>query len=152
MSLPDLHVAFLHFTFDSARYELSKQATRVHLSPKAFDLLHLLLARRPAVVRRQTIDDALWPDTAVGVSSLSRLMAEEAARLLQAMGAETRMFNPSGLPLPDDAPESHPKVAELRELDTYKTQLLTTVSHDLKNPLGAIAGSCSCACCSCVAS
>lgn len=37
--------------------------------------------------------------------SFSRLMAEEAARLLQAMGAETRMFNPSGLPLPDDAPE-----------------------------------------------
>ena len=32
--------------------------------------------------------------------SFSRLMAEEAARLLQAMGAETRMFNPSGLPLP----------------------------------------------------
>jgi arsenic resistance protein ArsH len=46
-------------------------------------------------------------------------MAEEAARLLQAMGAETRMFNPSGLPLPDDAPESHPKVAELRELCTW---------------------------------
>jgi arsenic resistance protein ArsH len=51
--------------------------------------------------------------------SFSRLMAEEAARLLQAMGAETRMFNPSGLPLPDDAPESHPKVAELRELCTW---------------------------------
>ena len=51
--------------------------------------------------------------------SFSRLMAEEAARLLQAMGAETRMFNPSGLPLPDDAPESHPKVIELRELCTW---------------------------------
>jgi len=35
------------------------------------------------------------------------------------MGAETRMFNPSGLPLPDDAPESHPKVIELRELCTW---------------------------------
>lgn len=51
--------------------------------------------------------------------SFSRLMAEEAARLLEAMGAETRMFNPSGLPLPDDAPESHPKVIELRELCTW---------------------------------
>ncbi len=51
--------------------------------------------------------------------SFSRLMAEEAARLLQPMGAETRMFNPSGLPLPDDAPESHPKVIELRELCTW---------------------------------
>ena len=47
--------------------------------------------------------------------SFSRLLTEEAARLLTAMGAEVRMFNPSGLPLPDDAPESHPKVVELRE-------------------------------------
>ena len=48
--------------------------------------------------------------------SFSRLLVEEAARLLTAMGAEVRVFNPSGLPLPDDAPESHPKVVELREL------------------------------------
>jgi arsenic resistance protein ArsH len=48
--------------------------------------------------------------------SYSRLTTEEAARLLTAMGAEVKIFNPSGLPLPDDAPETHPKVAELREL------------------------------------
>ncbi|MBC9250690.1 MULTISPECIES: arsenical resistance protein ArsH [Pseudomonas] len=48
--------------------------------------------------------------------SFSRLLTEEAARLLQRFGAETRIFDPSGLPLPDDAPESHPKVRELREL------------------------------------
>ena len=38
--------------------------------------------------------------------SFSRLLVEEAARLLQHFGAETRIFNPSGLPLPDDAPRS----------------------------------------------
>lgn len=48
--------------------------------------------------------------------SFSRLLAEEAARLLRAMGAEPRLFNPTGLPLPDDAPETHPKVEELRNL------------------------------------
>ncbi|EKI0353937.1 arsenical resistance protein ArsH [Salmonella enterica subsp. enterica serovar Infantis] len=48
--------------------------------------------------------------------SYSRLATEEACRLLTAMGADVRIFNPSGLPLPDDAPESHPKVMELREL------------------------------------
>ncbi|OXJ13381.1 arsenical resistance protein ArsH [Burkholderia sp. AU6039] len=48
--------------------------------------------------------------------SFSRLLVEEAARLLTAMGAEARIFNPAGLPLPDDAPDDHPKVAELREL------------------------------------
>jgi len=48
--------------------------------------------------------------------SFSRLLVEEAARLLEHFGAETRIFNPSGLPLPDDAPAAHPKVQELREL------------------------------------
>ncbi|NUW57567.1 MULTISPECIES: arsenical resistance protein ArsH [Cronobacter] len=48
--------------------------------------------------------------------SYSRLATEEAARLLTAMGAEVKIFNPSGLPLPDDAPETHPKVEELRGL------------------------------------
>ncbi|KVS69657.1 NADPH-dependent FMN reductase [Burkholderia cepacia] len=48
--------------------------------------------------------------------SFSRLLVEEAPRLLTAMGADVRIFNPAGLPLPDDAPEHHPKVAELREL------------------------------------
>jgi len=48
--------------------------------------------------------------------SFSRLLTEEAARLLQHFGAETRIFDPRGLPLPDDAPDSHPKVQALREL------------------------------------
>ncbi|WP_254518483.1 NAD(P)H-dependent oxidoreductase, partial [Salmonella enterica] len=40
------------------------------------------------------------------------------------MGAEVRIFNPSGLPLPDDAPESHPKVMELRELVRWSEGLV----------------------------
>jgi arsenic resistance protein ArsH len=48
--------------------------------------------------------------------SYSRLLAREGARLLQAMGAETRFFDPAGLPLPDDTSDTHPKVRELREL------------------------------------
>ena len=48
--------------------------------------------------------------------SYSRFAAEEAGRLLTVMGAEVRLFNPSGLPLPDDAPDTHPKVTELRGL------------------------------------
>ncbi|WP_404436121.1 arsenical resistance protein ArsH [Stutzerimonas chloritidismutans] len=51
--------------------------------------------------------------------SFSRLMVEEASRLLHRLGAETRIFHPSGLPLPDDAPDTHPKVKELRELMTW---------------------------------
>ncbi|MBO0642085.1 arsenical resistance protein ArsH [Pseudomonas stutzeri] len=48
--------------------------------------------------------------------SYSRLLVQEAARLLECFGAETRIFHPAGLPLPDDAPDSHPKVQELRDL------------------------------------
>ena len=48
--------------------------------------------------------------------SFSRLVTQEAARLLNEFGAETKIFDPSGLPLPDDAPDTHPKVVELREL------------------------------------
>ncbi|MCH7419657.1 arsenical resistance protein ArsH [Pseudomonas mosselii] len=48
--------------------------------------------------------------------SFSRLLTEEAARLLEHFGAETRIFNPSGLPLADDVPDDHPMVKELREL------------------------------------
>ncbi len=51
--------------------------------------------------------------------SFSRLLTFEAARLLEAMGAEVRIFHPSGLPLPDDAPDTHPKVQELRNLATW---------------------------------
>ena len=51
--------------------------------------------------------------------SFSRLVTEEAARILHRFGAETRSFNPSGLPLPDDAEAGHPKVQELRDLVTW---------------------------------
>ena len=48
--------------------------------------------------------------------SFSRLAVEESARVLNAFGAETRIFNPTGLPQPDTEDDSHPKVKELREL------------------------------------
>lgn len=48
--------------------------------------------------------------------SFSRLMCEEAARVLNIFGAKTCTFDPSGLPLPDDADISHEKVKELRQL------------------------------------
>ncbi|WMD22104.1 arsenical resistance protein ArsH [Achromobacter seleniivolatilans] len=51
--------------------------------------------------------------------SYSRLLTEEAARILTHLGAETRIFDPRGLPLPDGAPAEHPKVAELRELSLW---------------------------------
>lgn len=51
--------------------------------------------------------------------SFSRLMAEEAARVLTRLGAEPRFFDPSGLPLPGDAEDDHPKVRALRDAVTW---------------------------------
>jgi arsenic resistance protein ArsH len=51
--------------------------------------------------------------------SYSRLLIEEAARLLERMGGDVRIFDPRGLPLPDDGPETHPKVQELRNLSLW---------------------------------
>ena len=56
--------------------------------------------------------------------SYSRLLSEEAGRLLRHFGCETRTFSPHGLPLPDapwegGEPSDHPKVRELRDLATW---------------------------------
>jgi len=52
--------------------------------------------------------------------SYSRLLVEEAARLLQHFGAETRIFDPRGLPYPDAVEgNDHPKVKELRDLSIW---------------------------------
>ncbi|WCK03303.1 arsenical resistance protein ArsH [Agrobacterium tumefaciens] len=51
--------------------------------------------------------------------SYSRLLAFEAGRLLERLGGEVRIFDPKGLPLPDEAPASHPKVQELRDLSQW---------------------------------
>lgn len=51
--------------------------------------------------------------------SYSKLLTLEAARLLASMGAEAKVYDPAGLPQPDGAPDSHPKVRELRDLAAW---------------------------------
>ena len=56
--------------------------------------------------------------------SFSRMMSEEAALVLSKLGAETKIFNPTGLPLPDDAEPTHPKVTELRDLVSWSEAMV----------------------------
>ncbi len=51
--------------------------------------------------------------------SYSKLLTLEATKLLEAMGAEVRVFDPLDLPQPDAAPDAHSKVKELRDLATW---------------------------------
>lgn len=58
--------------------------------------------------------------------SYSKLLTQEAARLLEGMGAQVRIFDPEGLPQPDAAPVDHPKVKELRDLVLWSEGMVWT--------------------------
>lgn len=51
--------------------------------------------------------------------SFSRLLVQEAAGILESLGAETRIYDPRDLPLPDATSDQHPKVQELRKLSQW---------------------------------
>jgi DNA-binding winged helix-turn-helix (wHTH) protein len=61
---------------DPTRHLLHKQGQPVHLTPKAFELLELLLARYPAVVSKNEIMEQLWPGTFVSEANIPNLVAE----------------------------------------------------------------------------
>lgn len=81
-----MRVTFDRFTFDTTTRELLDGDTRVHLSPKAFDLLSLLLAHRPAVVSKADIFDRVWQDTFVSEANLSVVIAE----IRQGLGEDSK--------------------------------------------------------------
>ncbi len=58
--------------------------------------------------------------------SYSKLLTFEAARLLKAMGGEVKIFDPTGLPLVDSVPDTHPKVQELRQLASWAEGMVWT--------------------------
>ena len=64
------------FTFDGASRELRGPTAPVHLSPKAFELLDVLLESRPRALSKAELHDRLWAKTFVSDSSLARLVAE----------------------------------------------------------------------------
>jgi len=76
-----MRVAFAECVFDSEVRALVRAGAIVHLSPKAFRLLELLLENRPRVMSKDQIVSALWPDTFVTDGSLANLVAEVRAAL-----------------------------------------------------------------------
>src|SRR2546426_908015 len=62
--------------FDVASRELRRSGELVHLSPKAFDLLKLLIERAPAAVSKEDMYAAVWPGTFVSDASLTNVVAE----------------------------------------------------------------------------
>lgn len=69
-------VRFGPFLFDSETRRLHREGRELHLTPKAWDLLELLVRCRPRAVSKTAIRQALWPDAHVGAGSLTVLVAE----------------------------------------------------------------------------
>ena len=67
---------FDDFTLDVAARRLVRNGVELHLSPKAFDLLALLVEHRDKAVSKDTLNGALWPSTFVLESNLAGLVAE----------------------------------------------------------------------------
>src|SRR5262252_2031495 len=69
-------IAFGDFVFDRGSRRLLREGHEVHLGPKAFDLLDLLLRRRPEALSKAEVRDQLWPRTFVSESNLTSIVTE----------------------------------------------------------------------------
>jgi DNA-binding winged helix-turn-helix (wHTH) protein len=69
-------VRFGAFAFDSERRQLTRDDQGIHLTPKAFDLLSLLIAEAPRVVRKDELHQRLWTGTFVSDATLVSLIKE----------------------------------------------------------------------------
>jgi arsenic resistance protein ArsH len=83
-----------------------------NILPAAFEIPDFSQLATPALNHKPRI---LMLYGSLRERSYSRLLTFEGQRLLEAFGAEVRIYHADGLPLPNDAPDTHPKVQELRE-------------------------------------
>ena len=72
---------FGDFAFDGEARELTRNGARVRIAPKAFDLLAILIEERPRALRKQELQDRLWPDVVVEEANLKNLVGEIRAAL-----------------------------------------------------------------------
>ena len=71
-----MRLAFGDCTVDLAARQLWRAGTSLALEPKMFELLEVLIQRRPAVVKNEELDELLWPKVYVARTSLTRLVSE----------------------------------------------------------------------------
>ena len=76
-----MRLAFGECVFDSDTRELARGGETVHVSPKAFHLLELLVKSRPRALSKSELKDAIWPKTFVLETNLANLTAELRAAL-----------------------------------------------------------------------
>src|SRR5262245_54989215 len=81
-----MRVRFRDFVLDAEARQFTRAGREVHLSPKAFDVLRMLVANRPNVVSKGDLLAQIWPDTFVVEANLNVVIAE----VRRACGDEAR--------------------------------------------------------------
>src|SRR5262245_9155405 len=71
-----MRTRFQQFTVDSETRQLLSDGKEIHLSTKAFDLLCVLLGRRPNVVTKEELFRQVWPDSHVVEANLNVVVGE----------------------------------------------------------------------------
>ncbi len=71
-----MRILFGPFALDLDTRQLIEDKREIHLTPKAFDLLTMLVLDRPKVLSKAALQNHLWPDTFVAEANLSNLVAE----------------------------------------------------------------------------
>src|ERR1700693_2317915 len=108
-----MRLAVNDWVFDSDTREVIRKGAAVPLSPKAFDLLELLIRLRPKVVSKTEIHEHLWPGTFVSPANLANLVGElraalgdgaRAARVLRAAPRFGYAFRADAAAAPEKAP------------------------------------------------
>src|SRR5215469_7642538 len=84
-----MRLKFGDCVLDLSARQLERQGRNVPLEPKVYELLEVLIKRRPAVVTNNELDELLWPEVYVARTSLTRLVSE-----LRAVLGGTRRLSP----------------------------------------------------------
>src|SRR5260370_8880521 len=71
-----MKLRFGEFTLDADTRQVLRADREIHLSPKAFELLHVLVEHRPRALSKAALQERLWPDTFVSEANLPNLVSE----------------------------------------------------------------------------
>jgi len=131
-----MRIHFAAFVLDRTTRQLCSGSEPRPLRPLAFELLDLLVARRPAAVSKQEIRDRLWPDTFVSDSTLSSLVAQVRRALGKDVGKRVRSVHGFGYAFDGEATEEKAREEPVRVAAYLSWNRRTILLFDGENVMG----------------
>jgi DNA-binding winged helix-turn-helix (wHTH) protein len=126
-----MRALFSEYVFDSDVRLLLRAGEPVHLTPKAFQLLELLIESRPRPVSKRDLLERLWPDTFVAEGSLANLVSEIRTALREGREGTQHIRTVHRFGYAFTAP--------VTDAPTYDVQVRTPPPYRLIAPTGEIA-------------